>query len=53
MVLASVVVPLAAMLRRRAMALGGVLVFLRSGGVRFNYMVFCVQEMLLISESPA
>jgi hypothetical protein len=25
-------------------ALGGALVFLRSGGVRFNYIVFCVHR---------
>src|SRR5580692_2366597 len=42
MMLATVVVTLAAMLCRGAMALGGVLVFLRSRSVRFNYMVFFV-----------
>ena len=36
------------MLRRRAMAFGGVLVFLRSSSVRVNCMVVFVHETLLI-----
>src|ERR1017187_887753 len=42
MVLAPFVVTLGAVLRRGAVALGGVFVFLRSGGGRFNYMAFSV-----------
>jgi hypothetical protein len=38
MVLAAFMISLAAMIRRGAMALGGVLVFLRGCGVRVNYM---------------
>jgi hypothetical protein len=41
-VLAGFVITLITMLRRRAMAFGGVLVFLRSGSVRVNCMVVFV-----------
>jgi len=48
MVLATVVIALAAMIRRSAMTLCRVLVLLRSRGVRVNYMGVFVHGMLLM-----
>ena len=48
MVLTTVVIALAAMIRRSAMALCRVLVLLRSRGVRVNYMGVFVHGMLLV-----
>ena len=42
MLLASFVMSLGAVIRRSAMALGGSLVCLRRGSMRFNYMVVFV-----------
>jgi hypothetical protein len=46
--LASLVSPFTAMFRRSAVAFGGILMLLRGGVVRFNYVVFFIHGKLLV-----